>query len=63
MREIEITIDTDGKTEIDLKGFQGQGCSQISDELIKALGGAVEQRKHKGEYYKPKPKAKVKQKI
>lgn len=61
MKEIEITIEPDGSTEIDLKGFQGKGCSEITDKLIKALEGEVTTRTPKGEYYKPKPKTKVKQ--
>ena len=61
-KEIEITIDVDGTIEIDLKGYAGKGCSEISDELIKALGGQVDIRTKKGEYYKPLAKPKVKQK-
>ncbi len=61
MKEIEVTIDVDGKTEIDLKGFQGKGCAQITDSLIKSLEGEVIARDQKCDFYKPKPKAKVKQ--
>jgi len=61
MKEIEITIDVDGKTEIDLKGFQGKGCSQITDELIKGLEGETIHRGQKADFFKTKPKAKVKQ--
>jgi len=61
MREIEITIDADGKTDIDLKGFQGKGCAQITDKLIKSLRGEVISREQKCDFYKPKPKIKVKQ--
>lgn len=61
MQEIEITIDAEGLTEIDLKGFHGKGCSEITDRLVKALEGEVVTRNPKGEYYKQKPKTKVKQ--
>lgn len=61
MQEIEITIDSGGSTEIDLKGFHGKGCSEITDALIKSLQGDVVTRSPKAEYYKPKPKTKVKQ--
>jgi len=61
VQEIEITIDAEGSTEIDLKGFHGKGCSEITDKLVKSLQGDVVQRSPKSEYYKPKPKAKVKQ--
>ena len=61
MREIEITIDVDGKTDIDLKGFQGKGCSQVTDDLVKGLAGNVLERGQKCDFFKSKPKAKVKQ--
>jgi len=61
MQEIEITIDEEGLTEIDLKGFAGKGCSQLTDKLVKGLSGEVNTRQTKKEYYKPVPKVKVKQ--
>lgn len=61
MPEIEITIDGEGSTEIDLKGFHGKGCAEITDAIVKSLEGDITQRSPKAEYYKPKPKAKVKQ--
>ncbi len=61
MQEIEITIDAEGSTEIDLKGFHGKGCSEITDLLIKSLAGDVVKRVPKAEYYKPVTKTKVKQ--
>ena len=59
MQEIEITIDAEGSTEIDLKGFHGKGCSEITDLLTKSLAGDVVTRSPKAEYFKPKVKAKV----
>jgi len=50
MKEIEVTIDVDGKTEIDLKGFQGKGCSQIPDSLVKSLEGEVITREQKCDF-------------
>lgn len=61
MQEIEITIDAQGATEIDLKGFQGKRCAEITDLLVKSLQGDVITRSPKAEYYKTKPKTKVKQ--
>ena len=45
-QEIEITIDTDGKTDIDLINFKGKGCSEVMKALEKALGtrATVEQK-------------------
>lgn len=61
MQEIEITIDAEGSTEIDLKGFHGKGCTDITEALVKSLQGDVVKRSQKTEYYKPQPKTKVKQ--
>lgn len=61
MKEIEIIINVDGSVEIDLKGFEGKGCSDITEQLVKALAGEVNIRKQKTEYYKPKQKTKIKQ--
>ena len=61
MEEIEITIGPDGETSIDLNGFHGQGCAEITDQLIKALGGTPTIREHKAEYYQVEQKTKVKQ--
>ncbi len=63
MKEIEIIINTDGTSEIDLKGFHGKGCSKIMEELVKAIGGEVQKRTKKCDYYQPEPKQKVKQRI
>ena len=59
MTEIEVVIDKEGKVSIDLFGFNGKGCTEISDQLSKALGTRVE-RKKKGEYYKLEHKQKQK---
>lgn len=59
--EIEITIDEDATVEIDLKGFHGKGCAEITDMLVKSLQGDVVTRSPKSEYYKTKQKTKVKQ--
>ncbi len=61
MKEIEITIDQEGNTEIDLKGFKGKGCKDLTDELVKSLQGTVEKRTQKAEFYKPDAETKVKQ--
>jgi hypothetical protein len=61
MPEIEITIDSEGSTEIDLKGYHGKGCAEITDKLVKSLQGEVVNRSPKTEYYKTQPKTKVKQ--
>ncbi len=62
MKEIEITIDLDGKVEIDQTGFHGKGCDKIAEALSKVIGKVVKQEK-KCEYYQPEVEIKVKQKL
>lgn len=50
MREIEITIDKNGKIDIEAIGYDGQGCSQDISKLVEALGTEVS-RSQKCEYY------------
>ena len=59
MREIEFTIDEEGNIEIDLQGFDGQGCQSLADKIAKALG-KVTTREQKQEFYRPKQKPKQK---
>ena len=50
MPKIEITIDKDGKVDIDLLNYHGQGCSQDSEAFARALGTTVK-RDQKHEYW------------
>ena len=59
MKEIEFTIDEDGNVEVDLQGFDGQGCKNLADQIARALG-KVKTRQQKQEYYKPVQKQKQK---
>ena len=60
MEEIEVIVDAEGNTSIDLTGFHGKGCESVSEELAKALGIKVSHKK-KCEFYEQeiKPKQKV----
>lgn len=58
-REIEITIDKDGNVEIDMIGWHGKGCADVSKQLEKALGRTVKTDR-KSEFYKPEQKQKQK---
>ena len=49
-QEIEITIDTDGKTDIDLINFKGKKCSEVMEALEKALGARAK-IEQKPEYF------------
>ena len=50
MKEIEVTVDLDGKVSIDLAGYKGSECEQVAEQLAKALGEKLESVK-KNEYY------------
>jgi beta-lactam-binding protein with PASTA domain len=40
-QEIEITIEPDGKTYVDLINFKGKKCSETMQELERGLGQRV----------------------
>ena len=50
-KEIEVTIDDNGETSVDLKGFDGKGCQEVMDKLTKVLGKKTKLEK-KPEFYK-----------
>ena len=62
MKEIEVTIDENGKVDIDLNGFHGKGCDEIAKKLAKAMGSIVNIDK-KCDFYKQEVQTKTKQKI
>jgi len=41
MKEIILTIDIDGKTQLETKGFKGKSCMQASKFLEDALGNVT----------------------
>ena len=51
MKTIKITIETDGKTNIETAGFTGKSCKDATAELERALGKSGNVKK-KSEYYK-----------
>ena len=59
-KEVEITINADGTSEIELHGFQGKGCTKVIDDMLKSLGGKVLDRGKKCEFFKPEIQEKVK---
>ena len=50
MKIIEITVDPEGKTKVETKGFSGSECVNASRALEQALGVQVAERKT-GEFY------------
>ncbi len=59
-RIIEIIIDQDGQSSIDLQGYMGKGCADVSAQITKALGGKVIQSDKKTEFFKKDTKVKQK---
>lgn len=59
MKEIEVTIDTNGECSVDLVGWNGKGCAEVMEKITRALGKVVTSDK-KCEYWKPEIKQKQK---
>lgn len=54
MRQIIITIATDGTSTVDAQGFKGKGCADASEQIEIALGGTGTKKKtKKPEYFAP----------
>jgi len=49
-KEIEFKIGTDGKIDMELLGFHGDGCSKESKKISDRLGKVTDSSK-KSEYY------------
>lgn len=58
---IEIVINEDSTVTIEVNGVVGPKCENYTNELIKALGGAVISDNKKPEYYQ-KEDTRIKQK-
>lgn len=50
MKMIEITVNPEGKTKVETKGFSGSECVNASRALEQALGVQVAERKT-GDFY------------
>ena len=52
MKVVDITINSDGTTDIDLKeGFSGMSCVEKAKQIELIIGGSVIEQKEKAEYY------------
>ena len=52
MKIVDITINSDGTTDIDLKeGFSGMSCVEKAKQIELIIGGSVIEQKEKAEYY------------
>ena len=60
-KTIEIIIDEDGTTHIEVNGAVGPECQKYTEAIKKALGGAVVSEDKKPEFYQTEgSKTKVK---
>ena len=50
LQEMEITIDKEGRIQVNVKGIQGTGCLAFTQELENALG-IVEHREYTADFY------------
>jgi hypothetical protein len=51
IQEIEVKINKNGKVEIHVKGFKGDECILVTQDLENALGGEVDVREFLAEYF------------
>lgn len=51
MKSIEVTINPDGTTKIEVEGMQGNSCSIHTEALSRALGGKVLSDEKKPEFF------------
>ena len=54
MKKLIVTVTQEGKTSIEAEGFNGQGCTQASEFLERALG-TVQSRTEKPEMHEIAP--------
>jgi hypothetical protein len=50
MKELEITIDRDGRVQVGVKGIPGDGCLALTKNIENAIG-TLEEREYTAEYY------------
>ncbi|HBC91828.1 MAG TPA: hypothetical protein DCZ10_02710 [Pelotomaculum sp.] len=51
MQEIEITINSEGKITLMVKGAKGKICMELTKPLEEALAAEVESRSYTSDYY------------
>jgi hypothetical protein len=50
MKELEITIDKEGRVQVAVRGVKGEGCMGLTKNIENAVG-TVEEREYTAEYY------------
>lgn len=41
VHEVDVTIGKDGKVRIEIRGMEGMTCTEVTQELLDALGGEI----------------------
>ncbi len=59
MRKITITVDTEGKTQVEAHGYQGGSCAKATQPLTKALLGDSASDVKKPEFYQGEAQVRV----
>lgn len=59
MPKLQIIFKEDGTTEVKAVGFSGKKCVEVSDEIMKTIGGKPEKRVLTEDYYKTKTSEKT----
>jgi hypothetical protein len=50
MKELEITIDRNGRVQVAVRGVKGEGCLGLTKNIENAVG-RVEEREYTSEFY------------
>ena len=50
LEEIEISIDAQGRVQVEIRGVKGARCLEITREMERLLGDRVVERTHTHEY-------------
>ena len=50
MKELEITIDRNGRVQVAVRGVKGEGCLDLTKNIENAVG-SVEEREFTADYY------------
>ena len=50
MKELEITIDRNGRVQVAVRGMKGEGCLDLTKNIENAVG-SVEEREYTADYY------------
>lgn len=57
-KEIVFTIG-DGQVELEAKGFKGSACEAATKAFEEVLGGPIQNKKRKSEYYEKSPGVRI----